>query len=116
MDASEQRNRVTPEGKAIGAQMARLCDIEGAKLIAEGEWTEDERCRSYAFRLGTVPNGCPQTQMDALKSVMQQEPFFCHVADPGTQVCAGWFACVQASKKQPPVTMPWPYSQPDPER
>lgn len=109
-------NRVTREGRKIGAQMARLCDIEVQKLIAEGEWTEDERCKSCAFRLGTVPNGCPQTQMDVVKSVMEHEPFFCHMTPTrGTDVCGGWFASVQAVKDKPKVVCHWPFSPPDDE-
>lgn len=98
----------------MGEQMSRLCTIEALKLLAVGEWTEDERCASCAFRHGTVPNGCLQTQMDVMKSVLEHSPFFCHaVAEPGTKVCAGWFASVQAVKDKPKVICPWPYSPPE---
>lgn len=111
---SREHNRVTPEGKAVGEQMARLCDREAVTLLVEGEWTEDERCESCAFRKGTVPNGCVQTQMDAVKCVMEREPFFCHMGpNPGTEVCAGWFACVQAVKHKSKVICPWDHSTPD---
>lgn len=114
--APREHNRVSPEGKKMGEQMARLCDRESKKFIAEGEWTEDERCASCAFRLGTVPNGCLQTQLDVMKAVMEHEAFFCHMVDtPGTKVCAGWFASVQAVKHKPKVICPWPYSPPDDE-
>lgn len=107
-------NRVTLEGRQAGLEMARLCDREVEQFIREGEWTEDERCASCAFRRGTVPNGCPQTQLDAMKAVMEHEPFFCHaVSQPGTKVCAGWFASVQAVKDKPPITCPWKFSEPD---
>jgi hypothetical protein len=109
-----QHNRVCEKGKAIGNQMARLCDQEVGKLIAEGEYDKDQRCDSCAFRLGTIPNGCLQTQMDIMKCVLEHEPFFCHaVENPGTKVCQGWFASVQAAKKSPKVICPWPYSPPD---
>lgn len=107
-----KQNRVSQEGKKIGEQMTRLCDREAKKLIAEGEWEDDERCASCAFRLGTVPNGCLQTQCDAMKCVMEHEPFFCHATEL-TEVCAGWFASVQAVKHTPKVICPWPYSPPD---
>lgn len=114
--APREHNRVCAKGKEMGAQMARLCDQEVKKLIAEGEYEEDERCASCAFRLGTVPNGCLQTQLDVMKAVMEHEAFFCHAVEaPGTKVCAGWFASVQAAKKHPKVICPWPYSPPDDE-
>lgn len=98
----------------MGAQVSRLCDVEMAKLIKDGECKEDERCASCAFRSGTIPNGCLQTQMDVFKSLMEQEAFFCHAVEtPGTKVCMGWFASVQALKDKPPVKCPWPYSPPD---
>lgn len=110
-----ERNRVSKEGIAMGEEMARLCDREAEKFIREGEWTEDERCKSCAFRKGTVPNGCVQTQMDALKSVMEHNAFYCHAVDvPGTKVCAGWFAAVQGVKNAPKIECPWPYSPADP--
>lgn len=104
-------NRVSKEGIAMGVEMARLCDVEVPKLIAMGEWEEDERCASCAFRAGTVPNGCSQTQMDVLKCVMEKQAFFCHATPvQGTKVCAGWFASMQAVKNSPPMECPWPMS------
>lgn len=118
MDMTKQHNRVTPEGRICGEQLSRMTDIEVGKLIAEGEWTKDERCASCAFRHGTVPNGCPQTQLDALKCVMEHETFNCHVArdgmPAGAHICMGWFAAMHAAKKKPPVKMPWEFSEPDP--
>jgi hypothetical protein len=109
-----QHNRVSPEGKNLGKQLARLCDRQAEQFIVDGEWEKDERCDSCAFRHGTVPNGCLQTQLDALKSVLEHEPFFCHVEQPkGSHVCSGWFASVQAVKNKPKVICPWPYSPPD---
>lgn len=112
--STKQHNRVSPQGQQLGEQMARLCDQEVKKLIQQGEYQEDERCASCAFRHGTIPNGCLQTQMDALKCVLEHQAFFCHAVEaPGTKVCAGWFASVQAAKKQPKVECPWPFSPPD---
>ena len=114
MKEAKDHNRVSPEGIKLGEQMARLCDQEVPKLISQGEWSEDERCASCAFRKGTVPNGCPQTQLDTIKCVLEHEAFMCHAVHPiGTKVCAGWFASVQAAKKHPKVVCPWPHSDPD---
>ncbi len=118
MNHSEAHERCTPEGRRCGEQLSRLTDVEVGKLIAEGEWKEDERCASCAFRHGTVPNGCPQTQLDAMKAVMEKETFYCHVAREGQPVgvhpCMGWFAAMQAVKSKPAVKCPWEFSEPDP--
>lgn len=114
MGGIKEHNRVTQEGRAMGEQMARLCDREAAKFIRDDEWQEDERCASCAFRAGTVPNGCLQTQLDAMKCVLEHKPFYCHATEkPGTNVCAGWFASVQAVKDEPAKVCPWPFSPPD---
>jgi hypothetical protein len=116
-DSTRSRNRVTPMGQQLGERMSRMTDTECGKLVAEGEWEKDERCASCAFRHGTIPNGCPQTQMDVLKSVLERKTFMCHVArdgrEAGQHTCMGWFAAMQAAKKKPPVECPWPFSKPD---
>lgn len=111
-----EHNRVSPEGQRCGEQLSRLTDVEVGKLIAAGEWTKDERCASCAFRYGTVPNGCLQTQADAFKAVMERKTFGCHVPGHSTGVCMGWFAAMQTKggSKRQPVQMPWEFSPPDP--
>ena len=47
-------------------------------------------CGDCAFRLGTDPNGCEETLMDAVKCIMEGQTFFCHV-NKGTP-CAGYLA------------------------
>ena len=108
-------NRVTPDGRRVGEQLSRMTDIEVGKLISEGEWSKDERCKSCAFRYGTVPNGCLQTQADALKSVLERKTFGCHVPGRGTGTCMGWFAAMQfkGGAKREPVKCPWEFSPPD---
>lgn len=120
-DATRDHSRVTPEGRAVGAQLVRLTEKAIKALAAEGE--PDERCKSCAFRLGTVPNGCPQTQMDAVKAVIEGVPFNCHQHDRLGQSCHGWYAARVALRRAevargvpPPVTTcPWDFSPPDPE-
>lgn len=111
---SQVPNRVSPEGKFMGERLSRLTDIEVGKLIAQGEWKEDERCASCAFRYGTVPNGCAQTQLDALKCVVEHQPFNCHVPKGNLKACEhtcmGWFAAMQVAKKRPAVKAPWEFS------
>lgn len=116
---SEQTpNRVTPEGRAAGFQLAMLTEPAIADLVREGE--PDERCKSCAFRLGTVPNGCIQTQLDALKAVVEDKLFMCHQADRKGKACHGWFAARVAVDRAElergtkfPVECPWDFSPPD---
>lgn len=120
-DPTRDHSRVTPQGKALGAQMVRITEPTIASLAAEGE--ADERCKSCAFRLGTVPNGCPQTQADALKCVIEGVPFNCHQADRAGQSCHGWFAARVALRRaeqargtpMPVVSCPWEFSPSDEE-
>ena len=101
----------------MGEKLSRLTDIEVGKLIAEGEWTEDERCTTCAFRHGTVPNGCLQTQLDTYKAVLEKKTFNCHVPRNGLPAgqwpCMGWFAAVQSRKDLAPISVPYPFSPPD---
>lgn len=114
-------SRVSPEGKALGAQLVGLTEPAIAMLVTEGE--PDDRCSSCAFRPGTVPNGCLQTQMDAFKSVLERVPFNCHQHDRKGWPCHGWFALAVSMKDaekrrgEPfPITeCPWPFSPPDEE-
>lgn len=119
MNPASQRNRVTPEGRALGEQMVRMTAPTIGCLEAEGE--EDNRCKSCAFRVGTVPNGCPQTQLDALKAVVEDVPFLCHQADRKGDVCFGWYAArvainraEKAGRPKFKVECPWEFSPPDP--
>lgn len=116
-----EHNRTTAEGRAAGFHLARLTDIEVGKLMSSGEWHQDERCASCALRMGTVPNGCPQTILDVTKCVLEKKTFNCHVArgdcPAGTHPCMGWFAAMQLGggpRKRAAVKAPWEFSPPDP--
>lgn len=115
--ATRDHKRVSPIGRAVGEQLVRLTEPVIAKLAAEGD--EDERCKSCAFRAGTVPNGCAQTMLDVMKCVIEQKPFYCHVekyADGSEKVCHGWFAARWAIGDRPPGVAPWDFSPPDEEK
>lgn len=76
-------NHVTPEGQALGREMARLCDGELAGK-------PDNRCPTCAFRAGPhLANGSPWTLMTAVKCMAERTPFWCHEHD---RPCAGWLA------------------------
>jgi hypothetical protein len=60
--------RTTPAGRALGFALVQLTNPTIFRLSLEGE--PDTRCKSCALTLGTVPNGCPQTMMDAFKAVI----------------------------------------------
>lgn len=119
-DPTHDHSRVSPEGRAVGEQMARLADKACATLAAEGH-VADDRCKSCAFRAGTVPNGCLQTQMDAMKAVVEDVPFLCHQKDRKGSICHGWFAAEVAlmraeqarGQPRPVATVPWDFSPPD---
>lgn len=119
-DPTKDHSRVTPLGKQMGQAMAKLADRMCEQLAADGE--PDDRCKSCAFRLGTVPNGCIQTQSDVLKAVSEDVPFLCHQGKPGQRsICHGWFAMRvlvgrledATGKGLPPC--PWEFSPPDDE-
>lgn len=115
MKEAHDHKRVTPEGRAVGEQIVRLTEPAIQRLADEGE--PDERCRSCAFRAGTVPNGCPQTMADVVKCVVEQTPFHCHVdkyADGSEKICHGWFAARWSMGDKPAGVVPWEFSPDDP--
>ncbi|WP_159918025.1 hypothetical protein [Pantoea sp. 18069] len=111
---SDDHHRVSPEGRALGDQMVRLVEPVIQHIAKLGD--PDERCKSCAFRAGTVPNGCLQTQADALKAALEQKPFLCHVdhyADGRHKLCSGWLASQWGAIDRPVVACPWEFSPPD---
>ncbi len=108
MKEAHDHHRVTPEGKQCGEQVARLTEKGIAKLVTEGE--PDERCKTCAFRAGTVPNGCPQTQADVMKCVLEAVPFYCHQRKG--ELCHGWYAARVALGGKI-CRVPWDFSPPD---
>lgn len=86
-------NAPTPEGAALGRELARLADTEEARLIAEQQ-PIPVRCVDCAARLGTVPNQCESTLMCFVKCTIEREPFFCHrgiaEGEEPKRVCGGY--------------------------
>lgn len=98
-------NQATPEGRALGRELARLCDIEEA-LIRERFPKQHPRCDDCAFRLGTTPNGSAETLMDALKCLYEHVPFYCHKGTRDGEprhLCAGYAILVGAELPPPSV-------------
>lgn len=90
-------NLVTNEGRELGAELARLCDVEASRQGRDG------RCATCAFRVGDhLANGSPETLMGALKCVVEREPFWCHEHD---QPCAGWL--LMRSPAGQIINVPW---------
>jgi hypothetical protein len=106
MDKAKAVGRVTPESQQLGAMIASMADKASVQLAAQGE--PDERCVSCAFRAGTAPNQCGDTLLDAIKCVVEREPFFCHVKKGWP--CHGWFAAAVATKDMPKQIAPFPFS------
>ncbi len=78
-----------------------------------------ERCKSCAYRPGTIPNGCEETIMDAIKCAVEMEPFYCHERfdkdGKPVDLCNGWMIAVSTvdsneKLKRTFPTAPWPYS------
>lgn len=117
-------SRVTPQGIAMGKSASRMAELGRARLHALGladvsaPMLRAEMCKSCACKPGTVPNGCLQTQMDFLKSVVEGKPFLCHAPKDG-KMCAGWVnarAEVMANPLPAPamaLLAKWEYSPPD---
>lgn len=113
------RNTPSPEGRLLGTQLALLHGKAEPAVLAQFP-DHAKRCASCAFRAGTVPNGCFITAMDALKAVVEGDPFYCHhdLADDGspTAICAGWAIAVTsidaaARKRLLPLTADWEFSK-----
>lgn len=103
--------RVTPEGRLLGAKLVEWFEPHIEDLVALGN--PDKRCKTCAFRAGTIPNGCPQTQMQVLKCVLEQDEFHCHSrhdeqGEP--MLCYGWVAATDLAlrRKEKPHKCPWP--------
>lgn len=104
------RNRPTPEGTELGGHLARFCDeAEPAARLQMPELPP--RCNSCAFRAGPhTANGSPETQMDALKCIMEGREFMCHEPARDGHLCSGW-AMMMLSKDAPDfVEVAWPFS------
>lgn len=101
------KNLPTPEGQEAGAHMVRMAEPAIAEMEAHG--FPDERCSTCAFRLGTLPNGCPGTVMDAMKCGMEGEPFYCHDRRRLGEKCHGWLA-MRLALDGKTKAMPWPFT------
>lgn len=92
-------NLPTPQGRLAGKELARLVRpalIDMAVLHPDAPGP----CAECAFVEGTIPNGCPETVLDAFKCAVEGVPFGCHkgMLPDGTprRICAGWAAAVDA--------------------
>lgn len=92
-----RQNLATLEGRELGVELARLCDVEAGR-----QQLKRERCGTCAFRHGDhIANGSLETLMDALKCVMERTIFWCHEVD---RPCVGWRLLVS------PVNVPMPWT------
>lgn len=99
-DSTDVENLPTPEGEALGREIARITALELAKVKAQFPDAPDP-CHDCAFRPGTTPNKSPATLMDALKAVIECDPFYCHLGveegETPKRPCAGWAAAVSCN-------------------
>jgi hypothetical protein len=108
-------NVPTPEGRLLGAELARLADIEEEHL-RERFPRAHRRCGECAFRAGTDPNGCVETLMDAVKAIVEGVPFYCHkkFAPDGSPelLCAGFALLVSHAEPESAQRSPNPRRSP----
>jgi len=76
------------QGESLGKEVARLTDSALLELKKDFP-NQQERCKSCAFRLGTLPNRSLATLHDAIKCLNEYIPFMCH-EDSGKSLCAGY--------------------------
>ena len=119
-------SRVTPQGREMGKNAARMAELGRARLEALGldgaaaPMLRADMCKSCACQPGSVPNGCLQTQLDFLKSVHEGKPFRCHAPMDG-KICAGWTRARAelVARPLPPQVVEllekWEYTPPDEE-
>jgi hypothetical protein len=108
LEEAKRLGRVTPQSIEVGRHVARMAESAVSRVAAMGD--PDERCATCAFRLGTVPNQCGDTLSDALKCVVEKEPFYCHDKKRKGFPCHGWFAAAVITKDMPAGKAPWPFS------
>lgn len=70
-------NLPSEDGAKLGKELSRLAGHPQAA------------CDSCAFRLGTIPNQCATTLLQAMECLITGEPFLCHKTG---QPCEGWKA------------------------
>lgn len=104
---SKTRQKPTPEGRELGAELARFCDAEEAKQAKLLVATIPERCKTCAFRGGTIPNAMPGTLMDALHCIIEGHDFHCHEHGREDQLCAGFQMLRLPEDKHIEVDWPW---------
>lgn len=95
----------------MGEHLARFADMADAEQRKQFPKMK-ERCVTCAFRKGTIPNGCPEAVMDALKCVIEGVDFMCHHSPKDAmEPCMGWFLLMSQSKKTGKA--PWPFATQD---
>ena len=105
-----ERNHTTPEGRELGAQMAKWCDdAEPAARLRMPELPP--RCSSCAFRAGPhLANGSPLTLMDALKCLVEGHEFQCHDVHREGSPCSGWAMFMLANDRADFGVAPWDFT------
>lgn len=90
---NKQAHRICEESIAAGKMLSER--VQPVFDYAKAHGAEDPRCKSCAFREGTLPNKCADTVLDATKCMLEGIEFHCHcdmVDGQPTKLCAGWVA------------------------
>lgn len=90
-------------GAQLGDMLARFFERE----LSDQPNEIRERCSTCAFRPGTLPNQSAGTLMNALKCVVERDPFFCHEKGREGCHCVGYD--VMTKKKSAPGKAFWDF-------
>lgn len=94
-------NRPTEQGWKLGSILADMADA-GEPIVRLDFPACTPRCKSCAFTHGTVPNGCPETVLDATGCVVEGIPFMCHEHfdedGEASEFCSGWIFAKESPK------------------
>lgn len=86
-------HRVSPESLMLGEALGKITDAAEPAIRAKFPGI-GERCKSCAFRGGTIPNACIDTVLEAFDCAIRGEPFWCHhqfnVDGTPARLCGGW--------------------------
>jgi hypothetical protein len=110
-------NRPTPQGIEAGRHVARLWRASMRNALIKAPLAlaaVPDRCKTCAFREGTIPNGCEETILDAIKCVIEGVPFMCHETKADGKprgFCSGWLVTQRANQER--GVAPWEWTDPE---
>lgn len=102
-------NRPTDRGRQLGMYLAKLAD-KAERESAKRFPNQKIRCTTCAFRGGSIPNGCEETLLDAIKCTMEGVSFYCHETKGCRALCSGWLQSQGVLIGKSKLATPWPFT------